>query len=226
VNRRAWIAAGLGGVVVVGAAIGFALSRGEITSALTLLGALVVASVTAWAAEQRLTRQLAAASDRHERELAHDREQREADRAHDRALADLGDLRRIVDDVMVVLMRCEQSIKILHAAHRFVRNVEAEPEIDAAPMKRLLREQPTETRALVRALSAECARLRVRVGPDDPLVASVRAALNSAFDACAHAHSVDGALALAAAVTQFGDDADRAKELAVERTGTADLITR
>lgn len=83
---------------VVVFAVAFAIGAGETPSALTLLGAVVVAVVAAWTAEHRLGRQLAAAAERHERELEHDRRERAADRSHERDLAALGDLRTTLDE--------------------------------------------------------------------------------------------------------------------------------
>lgn len=198
-----------------------ALATGQTAAALTLLGALAVAGVAAWSADQRLGRQLAAAAERHERELSHDREMREWDRAHDRKLADLADLRRIVDDTMVTLQRCAAEVRRLSSLRSVLTgnvNVEITP-TTAMHARRALDEASEATREAALALRAQHARLRVRMGADDALVVSIGAAAEEALNAYSYARAVESDGRFAAAATAFQEQASRSEELVVQRTG-------
>lgn len=208
-------------------AVGYALASGETTAALTLLGALIVAVLTAWAADQRLTRQLSASAERHERELAHDREQREASRLHERELADLADLRAIVDDVIVAVRACGPALRKLVTSTML--DAMQRPQGIAIP--RAERTAAADALAepvaqVLKALAVERVRLELRLGHDDALVVAVSDASSTA-----RALSTEAVAAIRhrgvpisegegwRAVRVFEEAAARAEREALKRTG-------
>jgi hypothetical protein len=74
-----------------------------ISGAATILAALVLGGLAAWTADKRLGRQLAAVAVQQERELKAEAARQRASLAHDRGLADLADLRKLLDEAAVAL---------------------------------------------------------------------------------------------------------------------------
>jgi hypothetical protein len=91
-----------------------------ITGAATVIAALILGAFAAWAAERRLTKQMGDAGDRQKRELADagnrqkrelraDRRRQQATLTHDRELADLADLRTLLDEAAVALNDADEA---------------------------------------------------------------------------------------------------------------------
>ena len=227
VSDRAWKTTAAVAALIVVLSASYALARGETTAALTLMGALIVAVLTAWAADQRLTRQLHAASERHERELAHDREQRAAARLHDRELADLADLRVIVDDVIVALRACGPALRQLVISAMF-ENAQLPPgtAIERARRQTIADAWAEPVAQTLKALSVERVRLELRLGHDDALAVAVSDASRTARELASSAVAAirhrgvplpeEGSWR---AVRAFEDAARRAEREALKRTG-------
>jgi hypothetical protein len=118
-----------------------------ITAGGTILAAVVIAVIAAWTAGTRQKRQLNAQGERQGEQLAHARE-----------LADLDDLRRVLDDAALALDRAAQT-------HRPVGAL-----VLTDPIHREdLAESLEEIRVARQTCDALLARLRVRLGRDDPV---------------------------------------------------------
>jgi hypothetical protein len=100
------------------AAVGVAIAVGEESAGLTLAGLLVVAVIAAEAADARQTQQLDAERKRFDRQLEEEghrldrqldaeRKRNGAALEHARELADLADLRKLLDDAAIALHRAD-----------------------------------------------------------------------------------------------------------------------
>lgn len=114
---------------------------------LAFIGALAVAVIAAWTASSRQRQQLRAEGERQQRQLVHDRQ-----------LADLDDLRRVLDDAALALDRASQ-------AHRPVGARVLTDPIDHEG----LAESHQEIGTARETCDALLARLRVRLGQNDPV---------------------------------------------------------
>jgi len=160
-----------------------------ITAGGTALVAVVIAVIAAWTAGRRQKRQLRAAGERQQGQLAHDRE-----------LADLDDLRGVLDDAALTLNRASR-------AHRLVGACVLREPMD----REALSESEREIRAAREPCDALLARLWVRLGQEDPVT-----------EAFAHA---TGALHEIEASTIFvrnAPDAERREWVRREHFGQAD----
>jgi hypothetical protein len=140
-----------------------------ITAAATLTATLVLAGITALTTNSRLTKQINAEADRQERALAADSERQAAALAHDRELADIADLRAVLDEATLVMGKVIEALLI------------ASREIDAAADRGELlasrRERSAEAGRVVDAARVPVptllARLVVRLGPTVPITESL-----------------------------------------------------
>jgi uncharacterized membrane protein len=80
-----------------------------ITGGATVIAALILGAFGALAAERRLTKQINDAADRQKRELDADARQQRADLEHDRELADLADLRKLLDEAAVAVNKARNA---------------------------------------------------------------------------------------------------------------------
>lgn len=187
--------------VVVAAALLVAVADVP-TPGLTLLGALGVALIAALAADARQARQLEADGERQTKALAGDAERQEraleaeanrqsATLAHDRELADLADLRALLDEGAVAFYLCFQA----------VGGVSIEYTRHGRSMHERAPEAARELRHRGRALDEIGARLSVRLGPNAG--AEVVEALEAATTA---------ALAVSNSVAWLEDDQPEAGE--------------
>jgi hypothetical protein len=144
----------------------------ELTPPLTLIGALVVAIITAEAADVRQGRQIAADADRQARELEAERLRHTATLEQNRELADLADLRSILDDAAIALHKGDDAIGGVKVAY--------------TQFGRAMHEREPEARRMLNALGQELdvvvARLAVRLGPADDGVRAARGAADHALD--------------------------------------------
>lgn len=210
-----------------------------ITGAATVLAALVLGGFAAVAAERRLTKQTKEAGDRQARELAEaadrqrreltdaaERQRRELDAeaarqraalAHDRELADLQDLRRLLDEAAVALNTAEEArvgLELRFAEHG----------------RKVSPELLSEAREAGRAMFALRERLYVRVGRDHPIAQSFNratVALLLIWQAVGRLEADDDATAvqesrstIASARHSFEEGFSGFTEAAVERAGT------
>jgi hypothetical protein len=110
--------------------------------ALTVLGAVSVAAMTAWVTARttssRLDKQLAAERQRTDLQVEAENTRHEAQRSHDRALNDLAELRSLLDETSQLISRCvktssqiatnwrardqPESLERLEAQRQFLRN--------------------------------------------------------------------------------------------------------
>jgi hypothetical protein len=122
----------------------------------TITAAAILAGVAAVTTNGRLTQQILAESEKQQRELAHDQERQQRDLTHARELADLADLRVLLDEAAVALDRSEDRVLAIHSTVRLTT--------DPSRRKDLLSD---ETEALGEALTEVLvirARLQVRLG--------------------------------------------------------------
>jgi hypothetical protein len=163
----------VGGAVIVigGLAVGTAtqVHSSLVGPILTFVGVILVALLTAWFTKQRQRADLAAERERQEKALeaenARHRQTISADfgrldkqLAHDRRLADLADLRGVLDEAAIALDRAAQ-------AHRPVG-----ARVLADPLNyEGLRESQREIQEVRETCDALLARLRIRLGQDDPV---------------------------------------------------------
>jgi len=138
-----------------------------ITGIATLAAVGILAGVAAWTTNKRLTKQIKDAGERQERELAADaeRQQRELDARtqgqkrqldHARELADLADLRKLLDEAALALSDAKDASDELH-----LRLIEHGLKLPDGP-----KQQFAVSGRTIIALSA---RLVVRLGDDDPI---------------------------------------------------------
>lgn len=129
-----------------------------ITAGATLAAALGLAFVTIYTTNRRLW----AERDRHIRDLDHDRE-----------LADLSDLRALLDEAATVIDRARAA---RHEAEVKVRMASAQG-IPEQRRRQYVDDASTEIEQTVIPLVAMNARLRVRLGADDPITTALRDAV-------------------------------------------------
>jgi hypothetical protein len=180
----------------LGTAAALALFFDEPTPALTLIGALVLATIAAETAETRQLRQIAAEAERQARSLEAERERHLATLAHDRELADLAHLRALLDQAAVALHRGDEAIGGVKIAYtQFGRSM---PERDPDARRELNARRP----------GARCARR--------PLA---RAARPLRGGGAGVREATDAALAVSRAVGWLEDDRPedtRAKHLTID----------
>lgn len=146
------------------------------TGWLTLAGAIVVALITAVTTDRRLSRQIKDSGERQERELTAEAERQDAALAHDRELADLADLRLLLDGFAVALDRGRSARDEMVLLSQTARHIQP-----------TLEQQARETAAAAeqsgRDLLALTVRLQVRLGPSDPITVA-------AYQACDALHAM------------------------------------
>lgn len=130
-----------------------------ITAGATLTAALGLAFVTIYTTNRRLSEE----RDRHMRELDHDRE-----------LADLSDLRALLDEAAVAI---DQARATRRQAERMVDKASAKGS-SQQQRRQYVKEVSREIEQTVRPLVAMNARLRVRLGADDPITTALDEAAN------------------------------------------------
>lgn len=170
-------------MVVLASAVDVAL----ITAIATVVGAAILAGVAAITTNKRLTKQITAERERQERDLvaATERQRGEFDArtdgqrrqlGHARELADLADLRKLLDEAAVALNDA------IDASHRL--------DITAAQHGTSLPDDAgDEAAALGRLLVTLHARLQVRLGQDDPIAARLDDASNAIWNSWRHARA-------------------------------------
>ncbi len=166
-----------------------------ITAGATLAAALVVALITAKTTNERQERQLGAEAERQAASLAHDRE-----------LADIADLRALLDQVASALDRATNAVSKAESTI----TVCARFKLDDDRKAEMLRDAKQKVDDVIPQSVDLGARLRVRLGPDDP----ISEALQSANSALAEMQS-----AVAMRSLGLGDDKDdppTAKKLLAE----------
>jgi hypothetical protein len=154
-------------VVVLGLAVSggvFAANGSDHAPAIiALIGAVTVAFIAARTASRRLVRQLDAEADRADRDRAAESERHHAQRTHERDLADLADLRRLLDEASGELT------KSVHAARDLMNG-------DGVYSGRL----EAHFAHHVSVLADVAGRLRVRLGVADPVTLAFGEACSSA----------------------------------------------
>jgi hypothetical protein len=145
-----------------------------VTGGATVIAALVLGGLAAWTADHRLKQQIADSGTRQERELAQagDRQKKELDAeaerqtatlTHARELADLADLRSVLDDATLAIHNAtEARIKATTWLHGRPGATDEELVERSESAEQVL----DEARALVGPVLA---RLEVRLGSDDPI---------------------------------------------------------
>jgi len=126
-----------------------------ITAGATLIAALGLALVTIYTTDRRLSEE----RDRHIRDLDHDRE-----------LADLSDLRELLDEAAVVV---DQARASRHQAEIKVHMASAQG-VPRQQRREYVEEASKEIDQTAPPLIAMNARLRVRLGADDPITTALR----------------------------------------------------
>jgi hypothetical protein len=130
-----------------------------ITAGATLTAALGLAFVTIYTTNRRLSEE----RDRHIRDLDHDRE-----------LTDLSDLRALLDEAAVAI---DQARAARLQAERMATRASVQG-ISQQQRQQYAREASKELEQTVRPLVAMNARLRVRLGADDPITTALDQAAN------------------------------------------------
>lgn len=167
----------VGAVVLIGGvSVAGATQSSETGPILAFAGAVLVALIAAFAAQRRLRQQLTAEHARHAAQLEAERQRQAAQLAHDRELADLADLRALLDEAAVALDRANYARADLGSAYRSHGKTirEKAPEIVQA------------INQCGQTLDAIAARLGVRLGADDPVTAAFDKA-NTALLTMSHA---------------------------------------
>jgi hypothetical protein len=190
-----------------------------LTGGATVLAAVVLGGLAAWTSERRLGRQLKAEDDRLKATLDHDRELSRSARRHERELADLADLRALLDEAAVALDRSEDRVLAIESTVRLVD--------EASKRTAILSD---ERKALAEAISGLLvlnARLLLRLG-NDAITRGFASATNGVFEvdtaADAPETSRDDAKATAAnALDRFRREKDVFLKAALQRVGAKDL---
>jgi hypothetical protein len=128
--------------------------------AIPVAGAIVVALIAAGTAHRRLERQLTEESERHRKSLTAEGERQDARLAHERRLADLADLRALLDEAAVALHRADYARADMKVA---VMQYGRELDVHAPNAREILHERG-------RALDALAARLAIRLAFNDRVV--------------------------------------------------------
>jgi hypothetical protein len=158
--------------------LGIATAEGVafIGGAATIIAAVILGGWAAWGAESRLKVQIKDAGDRLRLELAGEAERQAATLAHDRELADLADLRKLLDEATVALDRARDVRSEAGAAIRGAIELESRFTSLAVREQEVVAEMANETASKLeeagRPLVTLAARLQVRLGPDDPITTS------------------------------------------------------
>lgn len=154
--------------------VAFASTEGVagITAVATIVAALIIAVITARTTNSRQERQIAAEAERQQRELDARTDGQQRQLAHARELADLADLRKLLDEFAVTLDRgraARDEMLLLAQTARHIRPTleqQAKETADAA-------KEPGQD------LLALTVRLRVRLGSDDPITAAAYEAVDA-----------------------------------------------
>jgi hypothetical protein len=170
-------------MLVLASAEGVAL----ITGIATVVGAAILAGVAAVTTNKRLTKQITAERERQERDIvaSAERQREELDARtdgqrrqldHARELADLADLRKLLDEAAIALNDA------IDASHRL--------DVAAAQHGTSLPDDAgDESAALGRLLVTLHARLQVRLGQHDPIAARFDDASKAMWDSWLHARA-------------------------------------
>jgi hypothetical protein len=166
----------------------------------TILAAIILGGWAAWAADRRQARQIADSGQRQARELAAEGERQRATLAHDRELADLHDLRALLDEAAVAVQRGKGARET------------AEGAVLAARLGK--RESIEDGVSGLEGASVEIysfqARLKVRLGGIDDTVEALG-------EAAGHLRTMGADIALAAVTKNVGE----ATEAKAQEEGTA-----
>jgi hypothetical protein len=158
------------------------------TGWLTLAGLIVVALITAYTTDRRLSRQIEAERHGQERLLAAEAQRQAATLAHDRELADIADLRRLLDATAETMNKAGEALHSLRGQFR-----EEGVSLERTPRRRVA--------AQGKKLKAFADRLRIRLGPD----ASIPRHCDEAHDALYKMWSVTDNLGDAESVATVRD---------------------
>jgi hypothetical protein len=176
------------------------------TPALTLIGALVLALLAAETADTRQQRQIDADADRQTRALEAERERHIATLAHDRELADVADLRGLLDEAAAVLHRADHAAFALAEAH-----AKEGPDVDADRIQRLATE--------VYALDALEPRLVVRLGGSSDVTRAFADATTAALNTVQSVRKKADPIEVTTAADALGNAQERVMSAIVELAG-------
>jgi hypothetical protein len=155
--------------------LGIATAEGVafIGGAATIIAAVILGGWAAWGAERRLKVQIKDAGDRLRLELAGEAERQAATLAHDRELADLADLRKLLDEATVAL---DSARDVRTEARATIRGaIEFESQVTALAVRKqevvaqMVSDTASKLEEVGRPLVTLAARLQVRLGPEDPI---------------------------------------------------------
>lgn len=182
--------------VTLVAAFAVALASDDPTPALTLAGALVLAIIAAETADTRQQRQIEAERERHLATLTHARE-----------LADLADLRGLLDEAAAVLHRADKAAFTLADAY-----ATDGAEVDG--------ERQTKLATEVYALDDLEPRLEVRLGRSAPAARAFAESTSAAINVVQAVRRGEEATVAKSAAAALADAKDRFTSAIVELAGT------
>ncbi len=209
-----------------------------ITGGATVIAALFLGGLAAWAAERRLTKQIADSGTRQERELAAEAERQAATLAHDRDLADLADLRALLDEATVALDRARDSRSEALVSVREAVGFESSLAASSVPKRevvsKMVDDAAQKLEAAGRPLVTLVARLRVRLGSEDPISDAFNdaaVALNEIWRSLTATYNIEvGLTPLRESLEHDGERFTLAMErflrAAVKRAGTSGVMAR
>jgi hypothetical protein len=213
------------------------LATGEgvaiITGAATIVAAAILAGVAAVTTNGRLSKQLIAERERQERDLAAQAERQAATLAHDRELADLDDLRKLLDEAAVALdhaRKARNHVEAIQLGIAEALNSGALTGTSARPtqvLNPMVKEAADKLEAAGQPLITLAARLQVRLGSAHPIntaFSRASAALHDQWLALANQYPKRGLEALEEDARHAGQEFGAFKEdflkAAVEFAGT------
>jgi multidrug efflux pump subunit AcrB len=144
-----------------------------ITGGATVVAAFIIGCLTALFAHMRLGRQLKSSADQQQLALDAEAQRQEAALAHDRELADLEDLRKLLDEAAIAIAQA-RALRSSAIAGMKLAGLGSETEVESWVEKTANPLQHAQS-----SLTALSARLRVRLGGLD----EITTALSSAADA-------------------------------------------
>jgi hypothetical protein len=184
------------------------------TGWLTLAGLIVVALITAYTTDKRLSRQIDAERERQQRDLAAEGERQTAALAHDRELADLADLRKVLDATAATMNAAGEALHLLRR-----RFGEQGVSLESVHRQRVV--------GRGRKLKTFGDRLRVRLGRDTAIARRCGEASDALFEMWSVTGNLDDAesieavrKALLASEETYDDAVEAFLDAAVERAGT------